>query len=136
MRRIPVLAVTPPQPRPATASCCCTYDLRAVVSRMGSCCLAATCLTILDSERKTRLTGATARGRCLLLALVPLVIQVVQPLPRGLALDEEAVIFEEAPPSMALQGIPTQWLPLVAWLLSYGVAGCSRIVCSRAVTAR
>ena len=133
---------------------------------MGSCCLAATCLTILDSERKTRLTGASARGRCLLLAdqlswwdevdatqaylrlqeriqceeevvaLVPLVIQVVQPLPRGLALDEEAVIFEEEPPSMALQGIPTQWLPLVAWLLSYGVAGCSRIVCSRAVTAR
>ena len=68
------------------------------------------------------------------MALVPLVIQVVQPLPRGLALDEEAVIFEEESPSMALQGIPTRWLPVVAWLLSYGVAGCSCMVRSHAVT--
>ena len=56
------------------------------------------------------------------MALVPLVIQVVQALPRGLALDEEAVIFEEESPSMALQGIPTRWLPC-PWS-----HGCCRMV--------
>ena len=62
-------------------------------------------------------------------ALVPVVLQVVSSLPRVLALHKEALVLEDASPRVALQGIP--WLrslhaahELLLLLLGWEVWGC------------